>query len=466
MAMNSTSARRFTAVYVKILHAALLVGALWSCGAVLASDCGTGLSAQERIARFKELDSQAEGAMHGQHPAEAVQLYEQAVCLVPNSARGFYGLGVAEAAAGEFAKARESLRTADRLQPTTGMPLVMQARVNFSLNDMEALKSNLREAAARFPRDAELHSTLARFLAEKNLLVLALAEAVRSGQVSDDPASKLQLAVLENTVGAYDDAVRNALAAEQNRALPDAVRASAAGIAGLSYESLRQPDEGVRYLREAIQLDPSQPNSYLALADLFEQNAKYAEAVAVLQQARRSAGNPAAVLLPLGADLIRSEHPKEGVVVIKELLQAAPDTDEAYISLADAARKTGETAQEIDALRTLADRKPDYPMIHVLLARALLNAQPVDYRKVLDELSLAERANAEDPDISFLRGKAYLALGRYDEAVSALDRSIQLRPTDPGPYYQLARVYQKLGKADLAKVQFERVKYLEAATSK
>ncbi len=404
--------------------------------------------------------------MRRQHPAEAVQLYEQAVCLVPKSARGFYGLGVAEAAAGEFAEARESLRTADRLQPTTGMPLVMQARVNFSLNDVEALKANLREAAARFPRDAQLHSTLARFLAEKNLLVLALAEAVRSEQASDDAALRLQLAILENTVGAYEDAVRNALLAEQNHTLPEEVRASAAGIAGLSYESLQQPEQGAKYLREAIQLDPSQQNSYLALADLFERTAKYPEAVDVLQQARHSLPNSVAVLLPLGADLIRAEHCREGVAVLKELLRAAPDTDEAYISLADAARKTGETAQEVDSLRTLAERKPEYPMIHVLIARALLNQQPTDYPKVLDELSLAEKADPMDPDVFFLRGKAYLVLGRYDEAVSALDRSIQLRPTEPGPYYQLARAYQKLGKADLAKVQFERVKYLEAAGSK
>lgn len=464
--MNSTPARRFTAVCGRFQLATLLVGGLWLCQPVIASDCDAGMTAQQRIARFKELDSQAESAMRQQHPAEAIQLYEQAVCLVPNSARGFYGLGVAEAAAGEFVKARELLRTADRLQPTTGMPLVMQARVNFSLNDVEALKSNLREAAARFPRDAELHSTLARFLAEKNLLVLALAEAVRSEQASGDAASKLQLAVLENTVGAYEDAVRNALTAAQNSALPDEVRASAAGIAGLSYESLHQAEEGVRYLREAIQLDPSRQNSYLALADLFEQTAKYAEAVDILQRARRRLPNSTAVLLPLGADLVRAEHYREGVTVLQELLEAAPDTDEAYISLADASRKMGKTTQEIASLRMLAERRPEYPMIHVLIARALLNQQPVDYSKVLDELSLAAKADPVDPDVFFLRGKAYLVLGRYDDAVSAFDRSIQLRPTEPGPYYQLARAYQKLGKADLAKVQFERVKYLEAAGAK
>jgi Flp pilus assembly protein TadD len=64
--------------------------------------------------------------------------------------------------------------------------------------------------------------------------------------------------------------------------------------------------------------------------------------------------------------------------------------------------------------------------------------------------------------VFFLQGKAYTGLERYDEAASALQHSIELRPLDPGPYYQLARVYQKLGKGEAARQQFERVKYLES----
>jgi len=432
----------------------------------LATDCASGLSAQEKIARFKQLDSEAETAMQQHRASEAVRLYEDAVCLVPNSARGYYGLGVAQAAAGDFLKARESLRTADRLQPATGMPLVMQVRVNFSLGDMDTLKDNLREAAARFPHDADLHTTLARFLAEQNLFVLALAEALRADQGSDDWNSKVQLAILENTVGAHEDAIQNALAIEQNHQLPEQARGAAAGIAGLSYESLHKPDQAVHYLNEAIQLDPAQDNSYLALADLFEQQQKYPDAVNVLKQARAHVPDSNAVLLALGADLVRAEQYKEGLEALRELLQKAPDTPEAYISIADAARRTGDAAQEVGALRELERRKPDYPMIHVLLARAMLNQQPPEYQRILDELSIAAKKDPNDSDVYFLQGKVYVALGRYDQALPALQHSIELRPTEPSPYYQLARVYQKLGKAELAKEQFERVKFLESANAK
>jgi tetratricopeptide (TPR) repeat protein len=467
--MNLIGACRFVAACVKLRTAKALALAYLSCVLLVAADCNDqGLSAQEKISRFKELDKEAETAMQQQRASEAVQLYQQAVCLVPNSARGYYGLGVAEAAVGNFLKAREDLQTADRLQPTTAMPLIMQIRVNFSLSDLDALKANLREVALRFPRDTQVHDVLARFLAEKNLFALALAEALRSKQAGggDLLGSKVQLAVLENTVGAYEDAIRNAVAVEEDHNVAREVRASAAGVAGLSYESLGQADQAIRYLKEAIELDPSRDNSYLALADLFDQSQKYADAVAVLKQARLVIPNSTAVLLPLGIDLVRAEHYKMGIEVLRELLQQAPDAAEAYISIADASRKMGNPKQEAQALRDLALHKPDYPAIHMLIARAMLSDEPIDYAKVLEELSLAEIKAPLESEIFYLRGKVYVALGRYEDALVPLSRSIELRPMEAGPYYQLARVYQKLGRLEIAREQFERVKHLESASPK
>lgn len=459
MDMKSTGVPRFIARCVSLCLAACL------CAARLSAVCASGLTEQEKILRFKQLDSEAEKAMQQHRASDAMRLYEEAVCLVPNSARGYYGLGMAEAAAGAYLKARESLQTADRLQPTTGMPLLMQARVNVSLGDMEALKSDLRNAAVRFPHDAQLHGALARLLAEQNLFILALAEAMRSQDASDKSNSQLQLAIFENTVGALDDAVRNALALEQNHQLPAQIRGAAAGIAGLSYESLHQVEQAVRYLKEAIELDPSRENSYLALADLYDQQQKYTDAVNVLSQARTSMPNSDAVSVALAGDLVRADQPKEGLAILSEVIMRAPDIPEAYLSMADAARRTGDADLEVAALKKLKQVKPGYPMINVLLARAMLNQHPPPYTEILDVLSTAAKFSADDPEGFFLQGKVYIALGQYEKAVTALRRSIELRPTEPSPYYQLARVYQKLGQTDLANEQFRRVRYLESSSS-
>ena len=134
--------------------------------------------------------------------------------------------------------------------------------------------------------------------------------------------------------------------------------------------------------------------------------------------------------------------------------------------MADAYRQMGNSEQEVQALRDLVRRKPNYPMIHVLIARAILASGHVEHAKVLDELVQAEKSAPLDPDVFYLRGKVYIAMNRYDDAVAALRRSVELRPMETGPYYQLARIYQKRGESKLAAEQFQRLKYLESASTK
>lgn len=467
--MSSTGARRFIAAYSKMSRGRTIPFlTLFVCACLFGADCPQhSLSPQERLARVRDLDIAGQSAMAAAEFSRAVQNFREAACLAPDSSRVLYGLGVAEAASGDLLKARASLREADRLQPTSALPLVMQVRVNFSLQDTDALKSNLRDAAIRFPNDGAMHAGLARFLAEKKEFVLGLAESLRAKQAGGgDSSSQVELAGLENTMGAHSDAIRSALAIENQTGAPGTVRASGAGIAGLSYAALRQQEEAIQHMRQAIRLDPSRENSYLALAELLEKAQRYGEAVQVLEEGSRAARNPAALLLPLGVNLVRAERFQEGITVLRDLLKSSPDEDQAYLNIADASRKLADAPSELQVLRDLVRRKPDYPLIHVLIARALLNFDPVDYGQVLAELAEAEKASPADADLFYLRGKVYAATNREEQAVTAFRRSIELRPMEPGAYYQLGRLYQKLGRPELATQQMQRLKYMETARTR
>lgn len=65
--------------------------------------------------------------------------------------------------------------------------------------------------------------------------------------------------------------------------------------------------------------------------------------------------------------------------------------------------------------------------------------------------------------VYFVCCEVYVAVPCHDEALPALRRLIKLRPTELSLYYQLARVYQKLGQPELAQFQFEKLKHLESA---
>lgn len=415
----------------------------------------------------RELLERAQTAMQRQQFREAAASLQEAACLEPRNAQIFYGLGVAQAGGGDFLAARKSLATADRLEPTNPLPLAMTARVNVSMNDADGLKATLRDAAERFPRNGVLHGTLAQFLAQNKLFDLALAESLRAQSAEGaSPQSMMELAVLENTVGGYDDAIRNAEKIAKNAALPNPIRAAASGVAGLSYQSLGQTDAALLHLREAMRLDPSQENSYLALAFLLEKGQKYAEAVTVLEKGRRELPASTTLLLPLGTDLVLAERFKEAIQVLRDLLKKAPDQEEAYLQIADAYRKNGNPAQEIEILRELLQRKPDYPNIHRLLARAILSATPPDTAAAVNELELAEKINPTDPEVFYLRGRACLAANQNEQAMAAFEHATQLAPLDPGPYYQLGLLYKKLGKTALANETLARMQFLKSSPSK
>jgi tetratricopeptide (TPR) repeat protein len=457
--MSLTGALRFTAVFARLsLFAALAVSAAYPF-----ASCDPNLTSEQRTANFKQADAEGQRLMQRQEYSQASAQYQQAVCLIPDSPRAWYGLGVAQANQGELPAARVSLKKADVLQPTTPMPLVMQVRVNALLKDTDALKDTLRDLAQRFPANQDAHQAASQFLSAQGFFDLALAEGLRAQRVNDrDAASKVQLAGIENTVGAYKDASQTAAEVLNQTGAPVPLRATAAGIAGLSYEDMGRKDEAISFFNQSIALDPSQENSYLALADLYDQLERYSDAAQLLTKARSHLPNSTAILMPLGTYLIRSGKPAEGITVVRELIRRAPDTDEAYVRLAEGAHAAGNVHEELSALRQLKSRRADYPMIDILIARAMLSQPEPDYKSVLASLDLAGQKAPNDADIYELKARAYIATQQYEPAISALERCIELRPLDAGPYYQLARVFQKLGKTDLAREQFERVKHLEA----
>jgi tetratricopeptide (TPR) repeat protein len=423
------------------------------------------LSSLETQARFQELDRRAQVEFRHAAFAKAAEDFGQASCFAPASIRSYYelyGNATSALAAGDYARARLTLRQADQLRPGYPLPLAMLVKVSLTSGDIADLKVSLSAAGQRFPRNGKLHADLAQDLLHEKQYDLALAEALRAEEgEAAGPGVGLNLAVLENQVGAFDDAARLAVAIEEQTGLSEKERASAAGIAGLSLESLGQLPEAIKHFELAIRHDPLQEQPYLGLARIYTEQQDNRAAAEILAQAQKVVGDSPNVLLALGSALVSTEQFQAASALLARLIQSAPDQLEAYPKLAEAYRNMGEPARATETLRELARRKPDDPMLHVVIARSLLDEEKIDYPLVLQELALAEKVSPADYDVHYLRGKALLATGHYAEAVTSLRRATELRPAEPGAYYQLGLAYRNLGRSDLAKKQFERLEFLK-----
>jgi Flp pilus assembly protein TadD len=123
----------------------------------------------------------------------------------------------------------------------------------------------------------------------------------------------------------------------------------------------------------------------------------------------------------------------------------------------------GRPESEIETLRKLTQVKPDYPMVQVLTACAMLTLDPVDYPGVLRTLAQSEKSTPNDADIFYLLSKAYVATDHAEDAVVAFQRAIELRPMDPRPYYQVGLVYSKLGQVELSRQTLSRMAHVKQA---
>jgi tetratricopeptide (TPR) repeat protein len=427
------------------------------------------LSPEEARARFRELDRRAQAEFRHGELAKAAEDFRQGTCVAPESLRSYYelfGIAVEAMAAGDSARAREALTEADRLRPDYALPLAMLVKESLISGDVVRVRESLRAAAQRFPLDGRLHAEFVKDLVHQKLLDLALAEALRFEQSGlKDAEATITLAVLENNSGAFGDSVRHALDIERQSELPGQQRASGAAVAGLGYENLGQLTEAVEHLKLATRLAPAREDPYLALSRIYEKQQNTKAALEVMQQARKHIPDSPKLLFALGSSLVSAEQYPAARQVLAGLIQSFPDELNAYLKLAEAYRGMGESTHATETLRKLALRKPEYPMLHVVIAQSMLAEASVDYPGVLEELDQAEKVSPMDYDIYYLRGKVCVVINKHEEAVAALRRAIALRPTESGAYYQLGLAYRKSGRPALAKEQFDRVEYLKSQSA-
>ena len=206
---------------------------------------------------------------------------------------------------------------------------------------------------------------------------------------------------------------RHAQAIEQQSELPDAGRASGATVAGLAYENLNQYPEAIEHFKRATELAPEREDPYLYLARVYGKKHNFPAMVAILEQARKQITGSLKIELALGDGLVSVERYAEAIQILTEVVRNSPDEVEAYPNLAEAYRNTGQPKLATDTLRKLALRKPDYPMLHLVIARSISQEDPVDSAAVLEELDLAEKAAPDDYEVYYLRGKVYLGMNKF-----------------------------------------------------
>ena len=236
---------------------------------------------------------------------------------------------------------------------------------------------------------------------------------------------------------------------------------------GNIFSDQRRWDEAEKSYREAIRIDPTTPDAYIALSfvlvqpisssDLFE---RFSEAETFARRAiQLDAQNPYAY------DQLGVALESQGIITqetenaYRSAIKIDPNAALAYAHLGRLLRKKGQVPQSTEAYSSAIRLSTDVPTM-ILVADVMQSQQR--YTESEQLLRRALNSDPKNPTALFLLGKALTTRGIFAEAEQVLRKSLQVSPNNFNGYMLLGSLYSRQG--NLAEAEKELFKALQVVS--
>jgi len=182
-------------------------------------------------------------------------------------------------------------------------------------------------------------------------------------------------------------------------------------------------DEGIALLEASVSRNADEPSAYVALAQLYADTDRGAQAVKVLQDARAKFPQDPTVTFELGATFDKQKRYADAEAAFKQLIAIDPENAPALNYLGYMLAERGERLDEsVEYVKKALEIEPDNGSYLDSLGWAYFKA---------DKLQLAEsnlkRAADQLKTNSVIQdhyGDVLLKLGRYEDAIAAFNRAL------------------------------------------
>jgi tetratricopeptide (TPR) repeat protein len=300
-------------------------------------------------------------------------------------------------------------------------------------NDLTAAVTNLEAAAKLSPNNGRVWVALAQTHRKRNERAKAEAAAAKA-----------------ETFGAGDPLVLSTLSIfyVESGQMPKAAEAQA------KFSLLVPNDVAAREKAESLYFEAVQP--------LLQQQ-KFAEAIAILNNARERLKNSAQLELALGVAHYGLRRFDDAAEAFLRTIAIAPEVDQPYVFLGKfLGQIPGRLPEVTKQFIAYEKAHPASAMGYVLHAKAL-NAQSLEPETARALLEKAISIDDHDASSHFELASLHDRAQRYADAAREFERASQLDPADPATQYRLSRVYDRLGNAEAARLARERhAKLVEA----
>ncbi|HMC90058.1 MAG TPA: DUF6165 family protein [Gemmataceae bacterium] len=291
------------------------------------------------------------------NPAQAEQVFRQALDLDPDNADVWCLLGIVCRAQGHHAAAVASYREALKRRPDFVEGLNNLGNVLVDQGQFEEAADCYRQVLRLRPDYAQAHNNLGvayRFQGKFADAAACYREALRLKPDYTDACNNLgdalkALGQLHEAAGHYERALRlNPNYAEAHNNL------------GTALVKLGRFDEAIAHHQRALELKPRFADAWNNLANAYLAQRKPQEAVSSYREALRIRPDYAEALSNLGIALAELREFDEALACYREALRLKPDYPEAYTNMGNVFQELGRLDEALAHYEKALRLKPDY----------------------------------------------------------------------------------------------------------
>jgi tetratricopeptide (TPR) repeat protein len=358
-----------------------------------------------------------------------------------------YQAGLAALNANKLAEAQFSLEAASKLQPRNPQVWLALAQVFFKQNKNDLANASALKAEAAAGTDVRVLHALAFFYTEMRNPARAASLEARYAERNPQDADAYPRAI-ELYQRAGQNA--NAIAVAQKAVLKDSANPALHALLAKCYDESNQFARAVPEFQQTLKLRPYDESSYFEFSQAYLRRQKFAEALAILDEARKRFDKSAQIELARGVALYGLRRFPETVDAFLYTIQLAPEIDQPYLFLGRMLDVVeGKMPEVSGALASYASLKPDNYLTSFLYAKALA-AQQADPVQVEPLLRKSIGLNPAYWESHFELGAALEKKMDWVGALAEFKKAVELNPKASTPHYRMARVYDRLGKKEEA----------------
>jgi Flp pilus assembly protein TadD len=359
----------------------------------------------------------------------------------------------------DLTAATQSLEQASRLQPEN--PRVWAALAQAYLRSKQADPANAaaKRAESLAADDPVVQHALAIFFSETGDLARAadLERRFASGKAAD-PQAAARAAMLSLQAGEPQQAITWARAA-----LSQSDSADMHHLLGKAEEATNQPEAALAELSKAVELAPYDEGFTFDLGQALLHRGDFAGSLGFFETARARFSRSAQIELAYGVASYGQRRFRDAIASFLRVTQLDPSIEQPYIFIGKMLENADDLMPAVlSTYSAWATAEPSNYLPWFLHAKAL-NASLGDAAQSEAELRRSIRLNPNFWESHLELGIVLMSRQQWPEAASELSRAIALDGKKPKPHFQLARVYNHLGKREQAQAELAEFKRLSAS---